>query len=402
MHRFPSASRKGHAPSARGGGTGPFACSSAHSDGHSTGGRPVFVSWQHSAVPGHECFAHAASALRSTADVSFIAAFTYRRIVQPTDTGAKCVLHPGRLARTTCPRCGSFGCPECLPAPDVQCPTCQQLTGRGPFPFTRDAFSFDALFGFAFAKWKAEWVMLSVAFLVVIVAQWVGGLISNLLTMGITFAVTDRVDPLIGGVLRTTGAISNNVLGTAIAGVFQMGFAGIALDVLHGRRADVGKIVSQYRKLGRYLVHYGVTVAAVGAVVIAWFAATAAVALAASGMAFRLDGIDDALDRAAPAAIAVLGVSGLAFVPVGLFVWTHYVLGVNELVSTECGAFEAIRRAYQMTDGVRLRAMGYPFVAGVLMVAGVFACCVGLFPAAALAQLLTGALYLTLRGARNT
>ena len=71
VQRSPAESRNGQPPSARGAGIGPCCKSSCHSLGHSHGGRPVVFSWQHSALPGHECFAHSASAFFNTDRVSF-------------------------------------------------------------------------------------------------------------------------------------------------------------------------------------------------------------------------------------------------------------------------------------------------------------------------------------------
>lgn len=75
VQRFPDASRNGHAPSGLGGGRGRRSrarrsTSTAHSVGHSQGGRFVTASWQHSALPGHEYGAQARLPSRSTCRVS--------------------------------------------------------------------------------------------------------------------------------------------------------------------------------------------------------------------------------------------------------------------------------------------------------------------------------------------
>lgn len=326
--------------------------------------------------------------------------------MQPSDPQAKCALHPDRPATRTCPRCGTFACGDCVPSPEVQCPTCQQLTGQAPFPFTRDAFTLDALWSYAFAKWKREWVMLAVAFLIVTGAQWIGGLISSAINLGATAVVGNRLGTLGSGLLGFSSTLSNNILGVAISGTFQMGFIKITLDVIHGKRADLGEILTQFRKLGRYLVAYFLTVATAGAIFLVWAAIVVVLAAAVAGLSFgslpELKDFDFARSLLKGSALVVVALGFLAYVPAVIFVWVHFQLATFELVHTDCGPLEAIARAYRMTEGHRLTAAGYAFVAGVILFLGLLACCIGIFPAAGLAECLSVTLFLTLRAGRST
>ena len=57
--------------------------------------------------------------------------------------GAKCAIHPDRIATRTCSRCGNFTCEECNAAGvEAMCPTCRNLTGANAFPITHSCFHF--------------------------------------------------------------------------------------------------------------------------------------------------------------------------------------------------------------------------------------------------------------------
>ena len=67
------------------------------------------------------------------------------------------------------------------------------------------------------------------------------------------------------------------------------------------------------------------------------------------------------------------------------------------LLCAHPGLLRPLRNCYRVLAGRRLVALALSLGSGVLVLAGLVACCVGIVPALALVQLLMGGLYLALR-----
>src|SRR4051812_16641790 len=81
---------------------------------------------------------------------------------------AQCAVHPQVVALGTCGRCGNFMCDECsLSGSELNCAKCRALIGAGPFPFARDDHAFGKIWEFSYDAFKREWLMMSVAVLII-------------------------------------------------------------------------------------------------------------------------------------------------------------------------------------------------------------------------------------------
>ncbi len=308
----------------------------------------------------------------------------------PNPAQAQCALHPSAPATLTCSRCGNFMCADCADQGlAALCPTCRKLTGAAAFPFTRDDFDFGRLWEHVFEVWKRDWVMLSVVTLV-------GMILPSVLVMPLSF-VAGLLQAIVGAAAKEPAAMMGVaavtqlfVMAVAIVGqaFVQLGMARVMLDVLTGRPVDLARLFSQTGKLWR----------GVGATFIFVFLSL----LALAAPMFSLVGAVLAGAGKDPSvAFGALGAGGLlllfigyGFVIVLSLVW---LVAIDELAFSDCGAVEAFRRAWTLLDGMKWRALGYAFVGGLVMFVGVLACCVGMFPAFALTQLLLTGFFLCLR-----
>ena len=310
--------------------------------------------------------------------------------------GAKCALHPDRTASHTCARCGNFTCDECnATGTETMCPSCRDLAGAGAFPFTRDNHSFDGIWNTTFEKWKQEWVMLSVCVLIFFAVIFGVSLFNQLFTVIARAIVGDR-----GGtkalvlIFGITAAISQ-IASTIAQSAFLMGLFRVYIDVLNGRKADVARMMTQFSKIGRYFLQQAAVFLIIGLPVILYLGVLIVVSAALSGISF--DDLNHLERDLRPGAIALLIFGSLALIPVLIYVALPLQFATMELVYGDSSPLESIRRAYQLANGHRLSIFGYAFIAGVVAMVGVLACCVGLIPALALGQMLTTGLYLALR-----
>src|SRR5687768_7322082 len=114
-----------------------------------------------------------------------------------TGTGARCAVHVDQSASGICARCGNFMCDTCSNNGQYeQCTACRALTGDiAGFPYNRENFTVEGIFGVAWDAFKREWPMLSAAVLVQIMVSFgisfVFGLVSNglgLVDVGVSVA----------------------------------------------------------------------------------------------------------------------------------------------------------------------------------------------------------------------
>ncbi|MHB8878076.1 MAG: B-box zinc finger protein [Myxococcaceae bacterium] len=320
-------------------------------------------------------------------------------------TGARCAQHDGRPASSICDRCGNFMCNECSQHRTVStCPSCQLVSGGGGFPFSRDAWTFSGVWDYTFEAFKREWVMLSVAALIIVGASMVMSAVSQ----GMQGAVVRSGVAAAVGVSLTTSVVSS-----LIQGLLQMGLTRMALDVLQGGRADLGRLGSQVPKAGKYALQ----LLLLSVIFLVPLALYFGVLLQLSGAwpILRESGFTTPSDFEAlfrhTQVIKVLGLGSLVVLGPLIYFGLPLTFATMELVhDDEVGAWEAVTRAYAIGGSNRLSILGFGFVYLVIVFVGVIACCVGVLPGMALGQLLLVALYLALRngsglkapGARST
>jgi hypothetical protein len=90
-------------------------------------------------------------------------------------------------------------------------------------------------------------------------------------------------------------------------------------------------------------------------------------------------------------------VAGGAVVAYSFWLLPLWLFGVPELVVSDASAIEALRRAWQVGSGQRLTVFGYSMMSGLVTIAGMVACCVGVIPALGVAYLLNLGLFLAAR-----
>ncbi len=303
--------------------------------------------------------------------------------------GARCAAHLSAPAERVCARCGAFMCGACVAEGDgLHCPQCLERLGADRFPLSRDDWSFGRLWHHAWESWKREWVILTVGVLVVYAISFglslAGEFVQALFVGGAGVVAGDDAGLATGLSVAGVGVmVVVNLLQTLITGVLLLGQYRMCFDVLLGRPAELRCLFSQFGKILTLFLQQVVVFFAVSLPV---------VVLIAVGFGLAAAGVDeDMLLWGATFLMLVL------FVP---FMW--YVLGFffakYELAHhDDIGAIESIVASFRIVRGVRLETFGVSFVAGLLVLGGLLACCVGIIPAASLSYTLVCALYLTLR-----
>lgn len=307
--------------------------------------------------------------------------------------GAFCALHPEQRAQRTCTRCGNFMCGQCAEGgSQSNCPTCRQRLGLGEaFPLTRQDWTFSGLWDYCFELFKRDWVMLSVGALILMGVSVAASAIGNILpALG---SVAESV--ALSGVLTVASFLVQNVL----QGIVGMGFMRMLIDVLQGGRADIGRMFSQVHKTGTYLGT--LLVISLGAVVIIGLLSVVVLMMLMPGHPFDFENFNpDALDGGN--LIAVFAVLGVAVIPLTWLTLPLYLLQAELAAEEHPTVMGVLRSCYAYARGQRLPMLGVSLVNGLVLIAGMLACCVGFIPALALSSLLTVGLCLALRTGADT
>ncbi|MBX7097017.1 MAG: hypothetical protein K1X89_04820 [Myxococcaceae bacterium] len=314
----------------------------------------------------------------------------------PAGFGALCARHPAVPAARTCSRCGNFMCDECSDlGQQTQCPSCRELAGTGTFPFSRNDFDFGRVWAFCYERFRVEWAMLSVCVLILFAVSMAVGIFGAAFR-GIATAIVGEAspnDPVRMGLVAGLGAVFQQVVQGAVQGVVQMGLYRVAVDVLQGKKADTTRLFSQVSKVGRFLAQYLIQLVLIGGPVLVLLGGLALVGYRMADSSSLDDFMRHGLLKVLP--LFVLAVV-ILFLPL-IYVSLGVSLASHELMYSDCSATEALSRSWKMVNGFRLPTFGFGFMAGLVTMAGVFACCVGVIPASALAQLLMCGLFLSLR-----
>lgn len=318
-------------------------------------------------------------------------------------SGAQCARHPGVAASLVCGRCGAFMCAECSQGgSESLCPACRELVGSDGFPYKRDDFDFSRLWNHSLEAFRRDWVLLSVGALIFFAFVLGGSLVSNVLTtivmqvMGLAPGGKDAFRYILVSAL--TGQVFGTVIGIAVQGVALVGFYRLMMDAVLGRRVDIGRMFSQLRKLPTYVVTQLILLAVVWVPTILYFAVLGVLALKVAGLSVGEMGTRELprLFGAGPFAILLLGlliylaIFVTVLLPLSLFV-------VPEIIVSDVGAVEALRRAWRIGQGMRLPCLGYTVVFMLLVILGAVLCVVPVLPAMALGGCLLMSLFLAAR-----
>jgi len=309
--------------------------------------------------------------------------------------GAQCATHAGVRAADICERCGNFMCAECSSGgAEKRCPACRAHDAGARFTLSRNDWDLGRLWGAAVAAFQREWLMLTAAALMFFLAQLVANMIAGLVQAG---ADEFKSTPL------TMAALAlSPLLGIIFSGVVELGVYRITLDVLGGRKADLGRVFSQLPRLGTFLLQRLM----VFAIVLAPLLAAAAVGVGAiwgfighapAHPEEALDWVSDGGPGGTPLVVVML-VTVFVMVVVLAYLSLPFSMATAELaLDPDVGAWESIQRAYVLARGQRWVILGVGILFALMMVGGLFLCCVGVVPAFALGEVLLVGLFLALR-----
>jgi hypothetical protein len=319
----------------------------------------------------------------------------------PAPAGSLCALHRLAPAERVCARCGNFMCRACSGA--AVCPSCQATLGVSAFPYSRQDHDLGRLASYALERFRTEWLVLTAATLLWLMASLAGGAVGSVLTNVLTLALgatvgTERERLAAVAVAVAVGQGVGFTLNVVVQGGLLMGLVRMAFDVLQGGRADLGRLFSQFGKLGTYAVLQLLILLVVGVPLLLFLGGLVAVALVTLAGQARPESLREAADLlAAGPLLAVLGLGMLALVPVLVYVGLPLGLAPLELTWSGCGARESLTRSWSLAAGHRFTMLGMSLLGGALGLLGVLACCVGLVPALALWYLMHAGLFLALR-----
>ncbi|MGI5861985.1 MAG: hypothetical protein ACOX6T_07980 [Myxococcales bacterium] len=284
----------------------------------------------------------------------------------PVQMPAACALHPSQLASGVCSRCGSFVCERCLDhGAFTTCPSCRERTGEGlSFPLSRDSWTVGDLLSHAWAAFAANWLMLSLAALLIMVSGWIMSFSTELLV-----AVLMAESRVAGAVASLASAIAQN----AVQLPLTLGLMCMAHAALMGRRAEPGELLRHFNKIPK---------------------------LIALSLLFLAPGVFVgflAFSSPAPGALAAFAIVFVATLPI-VWLWLAFYFAQMEIaLNDEVGVTDAIKNAMVICKGKRLAICGVFLLAGLIGAAGLLALCVGVVASAAFALVTSVGLYLTLR-----
>lgn len=303
--------------------------------------------------------------------------------------GAQCAIHVGFPASSVCDRCGNFMCLSCSESgASTKCPACRAL-GAVSFPFDARA-SIGELSSHVAAAFQRDWVMLLIGALIFFAVVGVGSLVANVISTLITRALGLQLDPSnplsrAFILIQVISLVTSTVVNIPLQAVGLLGFYRLLFDSLVGRKADVARMFTVLRLAPQSMLIQ---------VVVLVFALAPAGLLGAM-VGFLVGGSDSMPGRGA----LLLGALGFAVVLLVLLIVAlpMMMFSTPELLIGGCGAVEAMRRAWKIGAGQRLRTLGYTLVMFLMFMLGVLLCCVGLVPAVIIGYQLLLALYLALR-----
>lgn len=327
--------------------------------------------------------------------------------MQPQFGAAQCALHSGVSATVTCTRCGNFMCEECVtPDFESQCPTCRALAPEG-FPFDATA-DFGTLWNHATSSFQEQAPMCILAtvifFALAIGGGMVGGVVGNVLNAILGFQRSlgnpmDNIGNLVASLMvsqTVSTLISMVVQGVALVGYYQL-----LIDVLRNKKADVARMFSQIHLLPKYVLMNVVIFFVVSLPALMSLGLGGLVGVSMVGFDWRHPRDFDFTRLTDPSFLLVMVMSLMAVLVIAVVALPLSFFAVPELLVSQCGPIEAIKRAWILGSGQRLRIFGYSFVAGLIFMVGVLACFVGIVAAMPIGTMLILALFLSLRQSSN-
>ncbi|MGV3624955.1 MAG: hypothetical protein ACO1OB_29310 [Archangium sp.] len=323
--------------------------------------------------------------------------------MQPAPISALCAIHQGVPATVVCARCGNFMCSTCSEnGTQVNCPACRALN-TDTFPYNADA-TLSELLNNAIEVFKRDpaniLIGLVVFFGITMAGSFVAQIISTVVT-NVVGATYDQTNPLkdLGKFVVAIGlaqaiAMAVNLITQALA---LSGYYRLLMDALIGRKADVSRMFSKLKDVGQFVILQLLQALIFTVPFLLIFGVVAFVAVRNAGFSFSNPSAFRPESLVTPVNMALFAGTVLLIMVFSVVVLPVTLFSVPELLIGNCTPIEAIRRSWALSDGQRLRVLGYTLVGSLLMMVGFIACCVGLFAAMPVYYLLILSLYLALR-----
>lgn len=269
-------------------------------------------------------------------------------------------------------------CAPCS-AGDSHCPACRALQPATGFPFDERA-TLEQLLSHALAVYQREWKSCAVAaalyVAVLLGGSMVVGVFGSLLAMAAMRLLDEAKTWSV--FLFPAFTMVRNLLLIPVQSFAALGLMRMMLDVLMGRSPTPGRFFSETRLLPAAM-----------AIQLPFTLVLAAPSLATTALMTTVPGVGTF------ASVGFSFVFLVAFLVFGLGWW---LFSVPELLISDCGALEAMRRALTLGRPWRnLRILGYTALAGLITISGVLACGVGALAALPFASLVVLSLFLALR-----
>lgn len=263
---------------------------------------------------------------------------------------------------------------------------CVACRGRNEdaFPLRRQGYSFSALWDLSWKLFQQHWLMLSVGVLIPLTTAFLLMMLVNVVALAPMALMADGgANPLvaIGSSLITLPLMFAVMV---VVGAIGVGFFRMIQDAQDGRNVDVGRMFSQFSKIGRMLL--GMFLIFVASF-IASFIVGALVAAVGGGVGM--------MDETAG---VIVTIPLMVVLYVAIFYFTlPFQFFLPELSLTDVGAIDALRNCWKITDGYRWQMVLLGLVFVPISMAGMMAFCVGVIPAYALMGLMLANMHRALR-----
>ena len=268
-------------------------------------------------------------------------------------------------------------CAPCC-AGHSHCPACRALQPATDFPFDESA-TLEQLLSHALAAYQREWQSCAIAaglYLAILVG---GSVVVGIFGSLVSLAFMRLYEAGSGSLfLFQALAIVKNILLVPVQSLASIGLMRMMLDVVTGRSPTASRFFSDTR-----LLPAAMAIQLPFTLVLASPGVASTVLTASSWEGSSLVGA---------------GLSLMFLAVFLLFGLSWWLFSIPELLISDCGAAEAMRRALTLGSPWRnLRVLGYAALAGALALAGVLACGVGVLAGLPFASLLVLTLFLALR-----
>lgn len=322
----------------------------------------------------------------------------------PAPPGAQCAIHSGTPASAVCARCGNFMCGACMADGEGRCPACRAKDATPEFPFDGDA-TFSELFNHVVEQFKRDPSMPIIGTVIYFGIVMAGSVVANIFTTMINTILGAnlndpaiiKADPMMFVRAMLVSYAVSMVIQTLTQAIALSALYRLLFDIVNGRKGDLARMFSHLKELPKYLA-LQITLFMLNFIVpMTVLGGAAAVTLKVIGFDWSNPSSTRIEELFTPVPLAVFAGASLVMLVFGLVMLPVTIFAMPELVVGNCTPTEAIARAFRLGSGQRLRMFGYGLIAGVIMLAGVLACCVGALVTFPVVYLLWAALFLALR-----